>query len=102
MKRRLPLPSYRKPHTELGSRELELLSRHALLNETAASSPTIKRLDQAQQSITWIRLVHGQYLLVASRNVTTKQNTLTMYRVSSMQRGFSEPLVTADGCAGVE
>ena len=96
IKRRLPLPWYRKSQDELGSREHELLARQALRAAAAPCDPTIKRIDQARQSISWVRIVHGQWLLVASRHVSTKKSTLSVYAVTAVQQGRSEPLLCTD------
>lgn len=64
--------------------------------DSPSSHYVINRLDQAKQSISWLRVVHGQWLLVASRNVATKMSTLTVYSVASVQAGRPIALVTAE------
>ena len=90
------MPWYRKAHSELDSHQLELLARQALRISSPTAHCTIKRLDQERQSISWLRLVHGQWLLVASRHVNTKISTLSLYSVTSLQKGRSEPLIRVE------
>ncbi|KAI0695932.1 hypothetical protein BC835DRAFT_923253 [Cytidiella melzeri] len=81
---RRPLPSYRKPTHELESAQLEILTRRALRLDVPCQQPTITRLG-SKQPVQWIRLVHGQWMLVAS---TEKQEgVLTLYSLTDMEDG---------------
>lgn len=86
--RRVPLPSYAKPPTQLGSAELETLTRRALLSASPSSSPVVTRFDQGR-SVTWVRLVHGQYVLVAHNK--SGESTIALYSVQSIQNGGGKP-----------
>jgi hypothetical protein len=89
---RRPLPSYRKPVHELESAELEVLTRRALRLDVPCQQPSITRLD-SKQPVQWIRLVHGQWMLVAS---TGKQGSvLTLYSLTEMENG--KPSLIAAG-----
>lgn len=91
-----PIPWYCKPHHELTSHELELLTRRALRADAPLAHRVVNRADQAQRSISWLRLVHSQWLLVASRNAATRKSTLSVYSVIALERGMVEALLTTE------
>ncbi|GJE87200.1 hypothetical protein PsYK624_032830 [Phanerochaete sordida] len=92
--RRIPLPYYRKPSSELSSAQLETLTRHALQSASPSRSPLVTRFDQGR-SVTWLRLVHGQYVLAAHNK--SGESTIALYSVLSIQNGNGkpEPIATA-------
>lgn len=82
---RRPVPSYLKPTGELGTAELEALAHRALRLDSPCQQPTIVRLD-SKRSVTWVRLVHGQWLLVASTS-SKDSHTLGLYSLTHTEEG---------------
>lgn len=80
-----PIPSYRKSTLELGTRQLEALTHRALRLDTPCSQPTISRLS-TRQAVTWVRLVQGQWLLVAFSSPQSHY-TLALYSLTQTDEG---------------
>lgn len=89
VRQRAPLPCYRKPTEELGASQLELLTRRALRATASSQSPVVTRLDQGR-SVTWLRLIHGQYLLVAAAR--PNESTIALYALADIQKGNAQPV----------
>ena len=79
---RRPLPSYSKPLYQLRSAQLETLARRGLRLDVPCQQPSVTKF-ASKQSVQWIRLIHGQWMLVAT---TDKQHsTLTLYSLTAME-----------------
>lgn len=90
--RSIPLPHYRRAASELSSSQLETLTRHALHSASPSRSPVVTRFDQGR-SVTWLRLVHGQYVLVAHNK--SGESTIALYSVLEIQNGSGKPVPIA-------
>jgi hypothetical protein len=86
---RVPLPFYHKPIIDLRSSDIEVLTHRALHIGSPSCPPTVTRFDQGQ-SVIWLRLIYGQYVLVALAN--PKENVLALYTLLSIQEKKAEPI----------
>ncbi|KAI0093603.1 hypothetical protein BDY19DRAFT_989164 [Irpex rosettiformis] len=93
---RRPLPSYRKPIYQLGSAQLETLVRRALRLDVPCQQPTITKFG-SRQSVQWIRLIHGQWVLVATTD--KQQSILTLYSLAVTEND-KPSLIAAVNLAG--
>ena len=83
--RHAPLPCYRKDTADLQSSELEALTRRALYTASPTGPTVVTRFDPGcAQSVSWLRLVHGQYVLVAMSK-GGKDSALALYTLLSIQ-----------------
>ncbi|KAJ6451489.1 hypothetical protein C8R47DRAFT_301770 [Mycena vitilis] len=91
------LPRYLKGYDLLGSIELEALVRRALRLahkwETGNLAPVNSWRLYLPQSITWLRLVNGTWLFVASSD--TDSSKISCWELSMLFQGYAEPLAEA-------
>ncbi|KAJ7671518.1 hypothetical protein DFH06DRAFT_1320315 [Mycena polygramma] len=91
------LPPYLKSCDLLGSIELEALVRRALRLarkwETGNLAPVNNWRLYLPQSITWLRLVNGTWLFVASSD--TDSSKISCWELSILFQGYAEPLAEA-------
>ncbi|KAJ6488128.1 hypothetical protein C8R47DRAFT_1320522 [Mycena vitilis] len=91
------LPPYLKSRDLLGSIELEALVRRALRLahkwETGNLEPANNWRLYLPRSITWLRLVNGTWLFVASSD--TDSSKISCWELSMLFQGYAEPLAEA-------
>ena len=78
------VPPYCKPMDTLSPHATEVLTRHLLRIQRATASDMISSTRYTlhqPRSITWVRLIHGLWLLVAASDATT--STLSMWSVQT-------------------
>lgn len=90
------LPSYFRSLNDLTPRDTETMAIHLvrLLHGGIPSSPRIIRIDQPR-TITWLRLVHGSWLLVATSD--TDASSLSLWRLSDILQNGSKAVPVSEG-----
>ena len=87
------VPTYCKSFDLLSARQTEVLALHLLRAQAAltaeAKSPTSFPLHQSR-SITWLRMLHGKWLLAASSDATTSVLSLWSLQAVLTSPGKSE------------
>lgn len=94
IEKEIPLPPYLKPIAALTAEQVEALTRRAAWLAHSWSlgvvrPQTIVRLD-LPRSVTWLRLISGRWLFVASYD--TRTSSISCWDVEMAFRGVKEPV----------
>lgn len=85
--RAAPLPSYIRPLGDLTAHKTETVVCHFILlrRSDTSSSPRIARIDQPR-AVTWLKFVHGSWLVAATSDSVT--SLLRLWRLADvLERG---------------